>query len=160
MKIFWSFIIIIVLLTAFSISPGIRRKFNIDIYYESNINAGFRIYLNQDRIRIVECSGVLGCNNEKVSFKNELTKQQSDTIYRTMRWLKLDTLKGTYNFQNTYEKSIYDGPYTHYKFSGDGIKSTETTSYAMTTPAIDSLENLINRMIIPETYWKINLMFH
>jgi hypothetical protein len=150
----------VVTLTAFSASDKSRKLFNIDIYYESNINAGIRIHLNQDRIRIVECSGIWGCNDGKVSYKKELTKQQSDTIYRTMRSLKLDTLKGPYNFQNTYEMSVFDGTYAHYTFSGDGIRLTRTTSYAMTTPAIDSLENLINRMIVPETYWKKNLMFH
>ena len=151
----------IVFLTAFSGKREIRKKFSIEIYYESNISAGIKINLNQDRINIAECSGTKwGCRNAKISYKKELTKNQCDTIYRTLRDLKLDTLKSVYNFQNTYETAIYDGIYGHYRFSGDGIKLIKTTTYAMSTKAIDSLENLINRMIVPEKYWKINSMFY
>jgi hypothetical protein len=151
----------ILLLVAFTISNKVRRKFNIEIYLESNISAGFKIYLNQDRLYITECRDVKwGCKNAKISFKKEITKQQSDTIYSALRRLKIDTLKSVYNFQNTDQVAIFDGAYGHYKFYGDGIKLTRTTTYAMSPNAIDSLENLINRMVVPENYWKINLMFH
>ena len=151
----------IIFLSAFSPQKGMRKKFNIEIYYESNNYAGIKIYLNQDRINIAECSGTKwGCKNAKISYKKELSKNQSDTIYWTLRELNLDTLKSVYNFQNTTEVSVYDGRYGHYTFSGDGMKLIKTTTYAMSTPAIDSLENLINRMIVPEKYWKINSMFY
>ena len=154
-------LLLIMLLPQFFELDQTKRKFSVEIYYESNIYSGFKIKLNQDRIAISECNGTPhGCENGKVTFKKILSTQQSDSIYWTLKNLKLDTLKSYYEFENTWEFAVFDGTYGHYKFSGDQIPTVRTTTYAISTPSIDSFENLINRLIVPETYWRRNLMFH
>ena len=131
-----------------------RHKFYIDIYYESNIETIARFTLNQDSIKILDCSGVAwGCKTSKISFSKKLTRALSDSIYSMLLKLRIDTLKKSYAFVNTYERSVYDGLYTHYIFSGDKIKYTKTTTYAISTVATDRLNKFLRRNVVPEKYY-------
>jgi|GEM_PF-5989683 len=137
-----------------SLQGQTRHKFYVDIYYESNIETITRFVLDQDRLKILDCSNVgWGCKTSKISFDKKLTKGLSDSIYSMLLKLKMDTLKAYYSFENTYEHSVYDGLYTHYIFSGDRIKYTKTTTYAISTLATDSLNSFLKINVIPNKYY-------
>jgi len=131
-----------------------RHKFYIEIYYESNIENITRFILNQDSIKVLDCSNTdWGCKTSKIIYSKKLTKKLSDSIYSILLKNRVDTLKKSYEFINTRELSVYDGLNTHYIFSGDKIKYTKTHTYATSTVATKRLNSFLRGKVIPEKYY-------
>lgn len=142
-------------LTAFQ-NP-VRQRFSVQIHYKSNITPGIKYFLNQDRIKIFTSSDYTW----KIStllYNKALTSRQSESLYKLLRILKLDTLKSSYMYDMSQGVVIHDELYTHFIIYGNKIKLTKTTTIATTTVATDSLISIIKSKLLPDKYYPFKLL--
>ena len=156
MKAHYFFIGIFLTLLLFSFQTNIRSKFSIEIWYESNLTPGIKYLLNQNEIKVLTSSD-FKWRSSKLVYSKKISARQSDSIYKSLLKLHLDTLKSGYKFSDE-NISIYDGLYTHYKINGDKIKRTKTTTYATSTIATDCLMEIIKSKLLTEKFYPMNLL--
>lgn len=144
---------IMLVLGLFSFREKNRKRFSVEIWYESNLTPGFKYLLNQEEIKVLTSSD-FRWKSSKLAYSKKLSAQQSDSIYSSLLNLHIDTLKTQYQFN----ENIYDGLYTHYTIQGDKIKLTKTTTYATSTMATDSLIEIIKHKLLPEEFYAVNLL--
>jgi hypothetical protein len=83
----------------------------------------------------------------KTLYKRDLDKRQSDSIYRFIQSLHLDTLKSAYKPDGI----VFDGLVTYLKLRGSGLPNKSVTLDNQSTPATDSLFRFLGGLV-PEKF--------
>jgi hypothetical protein len=84
---------------------------------------------------------------ETTEYTRYFARSESDSVYRFINSLKLDTLKSSYE-----TKGILDGLFTKISFSTGFFTSYSTTLDNFDTPTTDSLFRFIDKLILTKKY--------
>jgi hypothetical protein len=139
-----SFLYLVVACLALFQCTGGRKEYRIEIRHFA-ANAGMILYysLNDHYIQVETQCELKDCKRETV-YKRVFLKGQSDSIFRLLEKIQLDTLHQDYH-SRTPEKG---GLTTSIEISGDDLPEKKVQLTNMRIPATDSLFNLIDRLIL------------
>src|SRR6266536_1418218 len=84
---------------------------------------------------------------QKTVYKRAFTKSESDSIYKIINSLQLDTLKSSYE-----TKGIMDGLFTKLSFKKGFFSSHSSTFDNFDTPTTDTLFRFIDNLILTKKY--------
>lgn len=84
----------------------------------------------------------------KTVYKRGLTSEQSDSLFKTLQSLRLDTLKNSYSPAGI----VDDGLVSSIKFGGSGLPNKEISVDNVDLPVLDSLYKTIDKLILTKKY--------
>jgi hypothetical protein len=124
-----------------------RKDFVIEITFIDWLNQPFVKYtLNKKQVK-VETSYYQDFKIiEGVLYKRKISKTTSNTIYKYLSELKIDTAKANCN------NPVLDGLYSVYYFEGYGLGQTQITTHACTSTSAAKLHSLVEAQIKKRKY--------
>ena len=126
-----------------------RKSFSISIAYSSPWAYSTKYSLTQNSI-IVNGTEKRSDRKSKDVYKRLLTQTESDSIYNFLKLLSYDTLKDSYQNPN-----YYDGTDIVFKINGQQLTSKKILVYMCSTQITDTLESLVQRLVLQDKYkWK------
>ncbi|MEQ1797359.1 MAG: hypothetical protein ABL872_05365 [Lacibacter sp.] len=106
------------------------------------------IYLIDDKsIRIDTNCDLENCKRKTV-YTRDLTDEQSNSLFHSLKSLQLDTLKTEYNPQGL----VFDGLISSIKLGGSELPNKNISIDNVDVPVIDSLYKIIDRLILIKKY--------
>lgn len=125
-----------------------RQDFSLTIKHYAGGHGLTIIYdLNEDGLQINTNCDLENCN-EKTVYKRTFTKNESDSIYKFINSLQLDTLKPSYKIKGIMD----DGLFTKLSFK-KGFFLTHTSTFDnFDTPTTDTLFKFVDNLIVTKKY--------
>jgi len=141
-----SFIIISILLATSCTGDG-RQNFSLIIkHYAGAIGLTVIYNLNEKGLQVSTNCDLENCT-EKIVYNKTFTKNESDSIYKFINSLQLDTLKSSYKTEG-----IMDGLFTKLSFKTGFFSYHSTTFDNFNTPTTDTLFRFVDNLILIKKY--------
>lgn len=139
--------IISCLIVATSCNNGGRQNFSLTIKHYAGAAGLTLIYeINENGLKVDTNCDLEKCK-QKTVYKRTFTKNESDTIYKFINSLQLDTLKSSYE-----TKGILDGLFTKLSFKKGFVSSHSSTFDNFDTPTTDTLFRFVDNLVLIKKY--------
>jgi hypothetical protein len=139
-------IIVLILLVTGCNRDG-RQDFSLTIkHYAGGPGLTVMYVLNENGLGVSTNCDLENCR-EKIVYKRAITKNESDSIYKFINSLQLDTLKPSYE-----TKGIMDGLFTKLSFKKGFFSSHSSTFDNFDTPTTDTLFRFVDNLIPAKKY--------